>query len=137
MRNWWLILVLLSTGVQAQSLQEHRWKNRIVLIVAKQQTDLVQKQWQALRNQPEALKERKLLVYLLKPNTTIDIANQTLNHNTTVYQKFSSKQAEFNFVLIGLDGGVKFTAQSFVSTKKLFSMIDGMPMRKAEIKRKN
>ena len=48
-----------------------------------------------------------------------------------------SRKTEFEVFLLGLDGGIKLRQQEIVKTEKLFSLIDGMPMRKAEIRRKD
>lgn len=41
----------------------------------------------------------------------------------------------FLFVLVGKDGGVKLTSRSLVSRKRLFGIIDAMPMRRDEMRR--
>ena len=40
-------------------------------------------------------------------------------------------------ILIGLDGGVKLRQTEMISLDKLFTLIDGMPMRRREIKNEN
>ena len=40
----------------------------------------------------------------------------------------------FEVVLIGLDGGIKLRQTKLVSLDKLFTLIDGMPMRRNELK---
>tara|TARA_R100000655_G_scaffold50812_2_gene88419 strand:+ start:997 stop:1275 length:279 start_codon:yes stop_codon:yes gene_type:complete len=48
-----------------------------------------------------------------------------------------STKTEFEVFLLGLDGGIKLRQQEILQTEKLFSLIDGMPMRKAEIRRED
>ena len=44
---------------------------------------------------------------------------------------------DFSIILIGKDGGEKFRSTTPVNTKKLYSIIDVMPMRKEEMKAKS
>lgn len=42
----------------------------------------------------------------------------------------------FLLVLVGKDGGVKLTSRSVVSRERLFALIDAMPMRRDEMRRR-
>lgn len=42
----------------------------------------------------------------------------------------------FTFILVGRDGGEKLRSSEVVSAEKLFGLIDAMPMRKDEMRRK-
>lgn len=52
--------------------------------------------------------------------------------------RFKAKHisGEFTLVLIGKDGGEKFRSKTPVTTKKLFAIIDVMPMRRDEMRAK-
>ena len=43
----------------------------------------------------------------------------------------------FTFVLVGKDGTEKYRSEKLVTTDKLFSLIDAMPMRKREMRNDN
>ncbi len=45
------------------------------------------------------------------------------------------RRGEFNLVLIGKDGGVKYRSQQATETRDIFSTIDAMPMRQNEMRR--
>ncbi|MEO0341702.1 MAG: DUF4174 domain-containing protein, partial [Bacteroidota bacterium] len=51
-------------------------------------------------------------------------------------QAYKKQKDSFLFILIGKDGGVKLRSTSVVPLDDLFALIDGMPMRRAEIRRK-
>ncbi|HMQ58040.1 MAG TPA: DUF4174 domain-containing protein [Rhizobiaceae bacterium] len=51
----------------------------------------------------------------------------------TLRAAFGIFEEGFTTVLIGKDGGVKYRAGEAVSARKLFALIDAMPMRKAEM----
>jgi len=61
----------------------------------------------------------------------------TWEDSKVMYQRFSDKQATLKIVLIGLDGGIKSVYRNEILKKEvLFEVIDGMFLRKQELKRK-
>lgn len=48
--------------------------------------------------------------------------------------KFKNEKASFKVLLIGLDGGTKLELTNYLSTEKLFTIIEGVPMRKRKLK---
>jgi hypothetical protein len=130
------MLVLFGTSISfAQNLEQHEWKDR-VLIVTATSTKLVEQQIGLLSKDLKGLKERKLVVYKVNPNQyTKGIDSQNWVANQTLYSKLKQTQKDFEVILIGLDGGVKLRQTELLSLEKLFALIDGMPMRRAEIKR--
>ena len=57
-------------------------------------------------------------------------------HAEDLFKKFKKTKNGFEIILIGLDGGIKLRQNELLSTRKLFELIDGMPMRQAEIRNK-
>ncbi len=57
-----------------------------------------------------------------------------LKANESVFKKYNASAQKFTFVLFGKDGGEKLRSHEPVSLEKLYRTIDGMPMRKAEMK---
>ena len=53
---------------------------------------------------------------------------------SSLFEKYS-ENGQFEVILIGLDGGVKLRKSELLSSEELFTVIDGMPMRRAEIRR--
>jgi hypothetical protein len=96
----------------------------------------------ALERQEESLKERKIVLYKIIGNTVQKIVYQdtTKNRNGAVngsLQRLSSKiQSPFTILLLGLDGNKKMEQTRSLSATRLYSLIDGMPMRQSEIKTK-
>jgi len=54
-----------------------------------------------------------------------------------LFSSFIPKKDVFTIRLIGLDGGIKLEQNRVLSSEKLFTVIDGMPMRKNEIRKNN
>lgn len=132
--------MLFTSHLSAQNLSDHRWKNRLILILTND-TSLseYQKQLDEFRSQEKGMGERKLIVYHITPTqyraglgTTSD-----WHMSNKLYLQFHEKEKDFAVLLIGLDGGVKLRQNKLLTCEKLFSAIDIMPMRQAEMRRKN
>lgn len=136
---------MLTTNLFGQDLSTHRWENRIVLIISNsQESKVFQDQVLEFKTATKGIAERKIVVYHVVPNQYRFVDYQ--KDNTTnewigsslLFQKYGDKKSDFNVVLIGLDGSVKLQQNNALTTTKLFTIIDGMPMRKSELKnRKN
>lgn len=122
----------------SQNLGKHEWKNRVLLIVSSEENNkLLSKQIEILKKESNGLQERKLVVYtIFKTYYTYNFKPKK-QKSTDLYHQFNPKNQTFKIVLIGLDGGVKLNQTDFLSVEKLFTLIDGMPMRRYEIKSKN
>ena len=53
------------------------------------------------------------------------------------FNRYRLDTARFTAVLIGKDGGEKFRSNEPVRPAQLFAIIDAMPMRQAELRKKN
>ena len=123
---------LISFG---QNMDKHQWENRVLLVFADDKnSEELKEQIQVFESNIKELKERKLVVYQILPtlfNFNFDESWQT---TSKYYRKFNADKTKFKVILIGLDGGIKLEQKQVLSKEKLFSLIDGMPMRKREIR---
>lgn len=123
--------------MKAQELEKHQWKNRIVLILSNdKESELVKSQLKEFDGKSAGLKERKLIIYQVLPNSyrILNSGNKEWISGSELYQKYNTKSYDFRVVLIGLDGEEKLQQDEVLTTEKLFSVIDSMPMRRAEIR---
>ncbi|WP_299152381.1 DUF4174 domain-containing protein [uncultured Christiangramia sp.] len=92
-----------------------------------------------LTEEPSELSERKLLVIQAhKDRYKIIFPENSEWVSSSLKDELKiSRKTEFEVFLLGLDGGIKQRQQEILQTEKFFSLIDGMPMRKAEIRRKD
>lgn len=140
-----IILSKLTICAQETDLEQYEWNKRIVLIVAKdqKQSDYV-KQLKELEKNIAGFSERKLLAFEILPNKFRKINFQNTKktigkwqYSTTLFEQFYSKKNNFKAILIGLDGGIKRVFKDEVLQRKiLFEIIDGMAMRRAELRDK-
>lgn len=134
-------------STNAQDLSNHQWENRILLVISEDfENGKIPleffNQIKELNKNRDGLKERKVVIYNVLP-TEYQFIN-TINHKETDWTKsdslfvsYNQEKAPFKVILIGLDSTIKETRTDFFSSKELFAIIDGMPMRKAEIKSRN
>ena len=134
-------------STNAQDLSKHQWENRILLVISEdfENGKIPLKyfnQIKELKENRDGLKDRKLVIYSVLP-TAYQFTN-TINRKETdwiksgsLFVSFNQEKAPFKVILIGLDGTIKETQTDFFSSKELFAIIDGMPMRKAEMKSRN
>ena len=125
----------------AQQLEKHRWKHRVLIIKTQSENSKkISAQLSEFKNQKEALKERKIVLYTLVNNrySLTDFTDSTQNYNEAIRSSFFKKlldpDKDFEILLIGLDGQVKIKKDKPLSKETLFGLIDAMPMRVYEQK---
>ncbi|MEL6717830.1 MAG: DUF4174 domain-containing protein [Bacteroidota bacterium] len=135
-----LSFALYSITMQAQ-LSQHQWKDRIILIFSESPEDrLMIQQLAQLEEDSEGLKDRDLVIYKIYKESGIDPAGKLLNpamveQLRSVYEVSGDS---FSVVLIGKDGGKKLRKTNILLSQEiLYQTIDAMPMRRAEMGRKN
>ncbi|MEM6894300.1 MAG: DUF4174 domain-containing protein [Bacteroidota bacterium] len=117
------LLLTFCTTLSAQDWDTYRWKNRLIILVAAEESStLLKEQHEAFKKNPEALTERDLLLF------EVNSSAQTLS-------KFSLKPNFEGVLLVGKDGGLKFQSPFPVDPKTIFDRIDSMPMRQAEMRK--
>lgn len=136
-------LCLFTYCVYGQDIKAHQWQERVLIIqTSDARSAAYQEQLAVLKGQATALAERKIVLYKVIGNTYQKIAfsdttaatKGILNEGS---QKFVNKnQATFLITLIGLDGGEKRQQTTVLPITHLYSLIDGMPLRRYEIKNK-
>ncbi len=119
----------ISYGQRDDFLKKYQWKNRVILLYAPSGMDeKLAKQNKVLAQDEAGIKERDLVIHQVTPDAE-DIFD-------AVRSEYGLKES-FTFVLIGKDGGVKKRSEDVVSLESLFSLIDSMPMRQSEMRRKD
>ncbi len=117
-----------------QDLSSYRWKNRLLLIEATSvDSKIYRKQMDEFKKSEKGLVERKLKIFsFFRDGFTEDFDATVKPYSQKINQKFKG----FEVQLIGLDGGVKLKKNTILKSENLFAMIDGMPMRRRELKAK-
>ena len=121
-----------------QDLEKHKWQNRIVLLLTDDiRSEFFQKQINTFKEDQKGLDERKLIVYKVVSLDGKLLGNgDNWINNQEIFNKYKKTRGVTEIVLLGLDGDVKLRQSKHLSLEKLFTIIDGMPMRKSEIESK-
>ncbi len=112
----------ISMAASSPTLDEYRWKNRILVIPNANEFLLAK-----LKYREKGLAERDVIIIMLQEEGQEDIAKQ-------IRKKFQISASDMNVLLIGKDGRTRvlWKIDDF-TTEKLFETIDAMPMRMREI----
>lgn len=129
-----ILCICTFSQINAQNLSQHRWQNRLILLLTSDtKSSSYQDQVKLLKVDPKGLKERKLLVYSATPQRFKQGLNKKeWQAGDRFYSRFQREEG-FEFLLIGLDGGVKHRQSTVMKLEQLYTLIDGMPMRRAEM----
>lgn len=133
-----LILSLIPLGMKAQSLENFRWKNRVLLLFTPQPDDpLFQQQYQLIQQSVEELADRQTVLFLVNPEGYLENSKIFVQRSESelLYDRYSVQPHQFEMVLVGLDGGEKYRAKNVVTpVSVILQLIDEMPMRKRELR---
>jgi len=123
--------------MNAQNLEDYKWKNRILVLVDEAaDTDAIRSQFQVLKAEEEALLDRDLLIFLVTENYVYRQNGERSNIITENLRQTLNIPINFRgVILIGKDGGVKLKKDFQVDPETIFTLIDGMPMRRAEMRK--
>jgi hypothetical protein len=120
-------------------LKHYQWQNRLLLIFAPSE-DYPAYRFLAdeLRRQQDGVHDRDVLVFSLLEKGQSRLGDGRLDQATgeALRKRFSVKQGTFTVILIGKDGGEKLRREEGANLGEIFGLIDTMPMRQREMRRK-
>ncbi len=112
--------------VSGQNLDKYLWKNRLVILFDSEIVGSKRKEQQnLLKLFAEELIERDVIVLIADGKK-----------KSRWLKKYNLKSDFDGLILVGKDGSIKFQGQYIIEPPILFSLIDSMPMRRAEITQK-
>lgn len=140
MKNIFFLPILFAFPLSgAAQLEQHRWQDRLILLFADAESqDTLEKQLQLLNEDTAGLADRDLLLYTLSAQVAEGPKGESLSPQkiNALHARYNPDDKTFLFILIGKDGGVKLRAEQPVARERLYALIDGMPMRRAEMRRR-
>jgi len=133
----YFVIMAGTNTIKAQNLDDYQWKNRILLLVDKSaDTKALLSQLAVLTADKNGLEERDLIVFRVTPSAVFSSDGTMTKFNPQkLYGDFDLRPNFKGVVLLGKDGGVKMREPFEVTTQRIFTLIDGMPMRRSEIRR--
>ena len=121
------------------SLDEFRWDNRMLLIFSSDdknpELQLLLKQ---IRENKDEILDRDLRVLVLVESGQSKLDDLPLSNASAMRlkERYRASFKPVNLILIGKDGGVKQRQSGDIELHTIFPLIDSMPMRKAEMSRR-
>lgn len=131
-------LVVLFAFFQQSPLKEYRWKNRLVLVFGEGANSPSIKKKQALFTKVEQDREERQIkiIYVLPNICSVENPSSEIGLNPNKVRDYFGVDENFEgVILVGKDGGEKYRKQGVVAPQQIFDLIDGMPMRQAEMKK--
>jgi hypothetical protein len=130
----------LGKDTDSVDLNAYQWKNRLLLLFASSEEDqdyLTLKK--EIDRQATEVKDRDLLVFYVLERGESRLGHERLNPHQALFLKrhLSVPSGRFTIILIGKDGGEKIRQESPVDLKEILAIIDAMPMRQQEMKKKS
>lgn len=118
--------ILLSIGMllTVTSPEQFASERQLLLFGIDKNPSLVQQQIQLLNRESKGVKERSLIITVIKKGDAR-------------IRKYSINPDQFTVLLIGKDNSEKYRTNSLLPADQLFGIIDAMPMRKAEMESVN
>lgn len=118
------------------SLEQHRWKHRVLVISASTAADedLVRLQAEVAAN-PAEFEDRDLMLVTLVDDGTSVAGSRVLTdaEAAAIRADLGIRPGRFALRLIGKDGSVKLSAGPEVAMSGIYDVIDAMPMRRQEM----
>jgi len=138
MKSLLALFMLLPIVAPAQSLEDFRWKSRLIVVFTPTAEDpLFIEQYALLMDAVEPLRERQVQVILVTPGGDLENSGIFLQESESdyFYDYFSAKPYQLELALVGFDGNEKFRAKNSVTpVSVLTELIDSMPMRQRELR---
>lgn len=126
--------------MSSQSIADLKWKNRLIVVFTETtDSQKFQHQLEIFNKNIAEFNDRKLkLIHAVPNKQQIVLPEITEWQASTFYNKNKKeKTADFEVILIGLDGGVKLRQYKVTEAKEIFDLIDSMPMRQSEMRENN
>jgi hypothetical protein len=133
----WGLAFIHNQTTMAQNLDRYHWQNRLVLVIAEKNNAEAEAFLKAARREKLGLQDRKLKILRIEPDRYRAFDQADWVQGSVLYERFAGRNGGHAFVLVGLDGGVKARWAETPRMEEIFKLIDQMPMRRAEIKRRN
>ena len=130
-----------STCMAQTDMASYRWENRLILLFFPSETDQAYIDFDKKLNAEQAeLADRDLLVFSIFEEGKSRVNQEPLSQKEVMMlrDRYDVSQIEKALILIGKDGGEKLRQiGSEISLEPIFPLIDGMPMRRREMRMKN
>lgn len=127
-----ILILFLSMAFIAngQAFEELQWEKRVI-VISDLENDIPRRneQLETLLSDRDALVERDLIILVYNGKSFLDEEEKPASYSSPYISRMNYQ----GLLLIGKDGGLKMKKPFLVRSEEVFTLIDGMPMRKVEI----
>jgi hypothetical protein len=129
---------LASMAPPAFAASDYHWKYRPLLVFAGADTSAaLAEQRRAFDQSRAGFQQRDMVVVWIVGHSAVAELGPAVQGSAAELRKRHGVSAvEFRVVLVGKDGGVKLTSAEPLSAGRIFSVVDAMPMRRDEMRRR-
>jgi hypothetical protein len=118
--------VIMTNGAKAAPLDQFRWKNRVLVVVAPLGDHAAEEQRRIYNSAVKGMSERAIVL-----NEALDGSERSRQ----IRSWLSADGGRFQVFLVGKDGNTAISSDKPVSADYLFGRVDAMPMRRDEMRR--
>ncbi len=111
---------------KASTLDDYRWKNRLLVVVAPGSGAEAMAQRRIFEAASSGMAERDMVLVEALDDSA---------RSRQIRQRLSADGSRFRVFLVGKDGHVAFASERPVPAEILFGKVDAMPMRRDEMRR--
>ena len=120
-------------------LNAYQWKHRLLFLFVPSENDPAYLSLKSeIEHQPNEVLDRDLLVVHVPEKGEGRFGKERLSAGQvlSLWKHLSASPGQFTTILVGKDGGEKFRQTGMIRLKEIFQIIDAMPMRQQEMKKK-
>ena len=119
-----IYLIFIQLSMIATTSSTYNDYRQVLIFGKSHQPAMVAQQLKILNNDSSGLKERDIQIIVVEKESLL-------------WKQYKVSPINFAVLLIGKDGSEKHRTNQLLQTADLFGMIDAMPMRKSEMRKKN
>lgn len=129
---------LLPFASTAEAMSAYRWKKRPLVVFAPSAGNPALARQRAIVNASAGgFRSRDMVVvYVIGGRVSAAFGGGPGLSAAALRQRYGVNAGQFRVVLVGKDGGSKLRSAQPISARRLFGVIDAMPMRQQEMRRR-
>lgn len=134
----WFGATMAVHAAENDPLRELRWENRVLLVFATSMADAQIAEMQTIADASRAELADRDLVFgwvLSEGDSRLDGQPVSSDYAKQIRDRAGFSSDAFGVVLVGKDGGIKARYDGVPDIDSVFALIDGMPMRRREMRK--
>lgn len=129
---------LAGAATPGEAMSVYRWTNRPLVVFApsNQSANLVRQKRIINANRSGFSNRDMVVVTVVGDRVTSRFGGRPRLSADQLRRRYGVARGQFRALVVGKDGGVKLSSGQAISAARLFGLIDSMPMRQQEMRRR-